>query len=116
MTTFTHRQQELRCLLVVMGIVIGVGMLEPLLTLADEEETAVAHTTPHRTTTRHGAKKPASESSETSSDPILKRLNEILDNQKTILANQQTIFQKFDAVMEELRIVKVRATLHGGGS
>ena len=31
-----------------------------------------------------------------------------------ILATQQTILSKFDAIMEELRIIKVRATLRGG--
>ena len=35
------------------------------------------------------------------------RMEEKLDR---ILANQQTILQRFDQVMEELRIVKVRAT------
>lgn len=40
----------------------------------------------------------------------LARLEEKLDE---IIANQQTILGKFDAIMEELRIIKVRATLHG---
>ena len=31
-----------------------------------------------------------------------------------ILSTQQTILQQFDAVMEELRIIKVRSTLRGG--
>ncbi len=31
-----------------------------------------------------------------------------------VLANQQTILQKFDAVMEELRIIKVRASIRSG--
>ena len=31
-----------------------------------------------------------------------------------ILANQQTILSKFDAIMEELRIIKVRATIRSG--
>lgn len=39
------------------------------------------------------------------------KLREILKNQEQILANQATILQKFDAVMEELRIIKVRATI-----
>ncbi len=45
---------------------------------------------------------------------IAKKLREILKNQEQILANQTPILQKFDAVMEELRIIKVRATLRGG--
>jgi len=32
---------------------------------------------------------------------------------ETILANQQAILQKFDAVQEELRIIKVRASSRG---
>lgn len=35
------------------------------------------------------------------------------DKLDQILSNQQLILQKFDAVMEELRIIKVRATLRG---
>ena len=44
---------------------------------------------------------------------IQKQLRQILKNQQDILANQTAILQKFDAVMEELRIIKVRATLRG---
>ena len=51
-----------------------------------------------------------------SSTEIEKKLKDILKNQEQILANQVIILQKFEAVMEELRIVKVRATMHGGGS
>ena len=46
-------------------------------------------------------------------EPSLAQVEDKLDQ---ILANQQTILGRFDAVMEELRIVKVRATLRGGGS
>jgi hypothetical protein len=42
------------------------------------------------------------------------RLNEIIAKQNQILANQQTLFQRLDAMMEELRIIKVRATIRGG--
>ena len=45
---------------------------------------------------------------------IQKKLHEILKNQEQILANQTAILQKFDAVMEELRIIKIRATIRGG--
>ncbi len=48
--------------------------------------------------------KPASTGSSGGKDAqILSRLDEIL-------ANQRTILEKFDAIMEELRIIKVRAT------
>lgn len=40
-----------------------------------------------------------------------RKVEKVLANQGTILANQQTILTKFDEVMEELRIIKVRATL-----
>lgn len=42
-----------------------------------------------------------------------KQLKEVLAKQEEILANQAVMLQKFDAVMEELRIIKVRATLRG---
>ncbi len=42
-----------------------------------------------------------------------RRLDELLANQATLLANQTEILQRFDAVMEELRIIKVRATSRG---
>ena len=45
---------------------------------------------------------------------VEKKLREILKNQEQILANQTIILQKFDAVMEELRIIKIRATIRGG--
>lgn len=38
-------------------------------------------------------------------------LEETLDR---ILANQEIMLQKFDAVMEELRIIKVRSSLRSG--
>lgn len=40
-----------------------------------------------------------------------KRLEEKLDR---ILANQTKILEQFDVVKEELRIIKIRATLRGG--
>ena len=43
---------------------------------------------------------------------IEKKLKEILKRQEEILTTQKTILQKFDAVMEELRILKVRVSLH----
>jgi len=103
-----------RWLIVFVGIVIGIGMLQ--LSQASSDEEAAPPMTTRRTPTRHSTKKSASESHETPSDPMSRRLEEILDTQKTILANQQTILQKFDAVMEELRIIKVRASLRGGSS
>lgn len=53
------------------------------------------------------AKKPPAQS-DRAREAREKRLEEKLDQ---VLANQQTILQRFDQVMEELRIVKVRATV-----
>jgi len=41
----------------------------------------------------------------------IKRLEEKLDQ---VLANQTKILEQFDVVKEELRIIKIRATLRGG--
>jgi len=35
------------------------------------------------------------------------------DKLEKVLANQQAILQKFDAIQEELRIIKVRASSRG---
>jgi len=40
-----------------------------------------------------------------------RKLDKLAKEQQTILETQQTILARFDAVMEELRIIKVRATL-----
>ncbi len=45
---------------------------------------------------------------------IERKLKQILENQEKILENQAAILQQFDLIMEELRIIKVRATLRGG--
>ena len=62
---------------------------------------------------RSSAKKP--EPSDTGDAQLQKQVAKILANQETILQNQTAILQKFDAMMEELRIIKVRASIHGGG-
>ena len=54
-----------------------------------------------------GAKQTESSVSSQAKNSIEKKLDEIL-------ANQAAILQRFDQVMEELRIIKVRATLRGG--
>lgn len=53
----------------------------------------------------------SSRSSKASSSGSNANIESKLDD---ILANQQAILQKFDAIMEELRIIKVRATLRAG--
>ena len=54
-----------------------------------------------------GAKQTESSVSSQAKDSIEKKLDQIL-------ANQETILRRFDQVMEELRIIKVRATLRSG--
>ncbi len=64
---------------------------------------------------RPAAKRGATEG--LSSDEAIKlarKLDELIEQQETVLKNQQTILQKFDAVMEELRIVKVRSLIGTG--
>lgn len=41
---------------------------------------------------------------------IEKKLAKILENQDALLQAQQTLNQRLDAIMEELRIIKVRST------
>ena len=42
-----------------------------------------------------------------------RKLAALEEQLEQVLANQQTILQKFDAVMEEMRIIKVRVSLLG---
>ena len=89
----------------VLAISASAGLWFQTASLAQEEEE-----------TRRPASSRSSVKQQVSSADIArleKRLNEVLANQKTMLENQQAILQKFDAVMEELRIIKVRATLAG---
>ena len=46
-------------------------------------------------------------------EKILKTLNEVLANQATILQRLDTVMFRFNEIMEELRIIKVRATIRG---
>ncbi len=41
---------------------------------------------------------------------IEKKLGKILENEEALLQGQQALSQKLDAIMEELRIIKVRST------
>ena len=82
------------------GLGIGFGVCLSLAVTSMAEETSRA--------TRSVLGGAASGGSSASSNAGLeKKLDQIL-------ANQETILQRFDQVMEELRIIKVRATLRGG--
>lgn len=90
-------------------ILIGVGVAGTALwpgTRAAAEEMAASSSAP-----RAVGRKPASSGDQAKVD---RKLEEILKNQQTIIETQQAILKRFDAVMEELRIVKVRASAHGG--
>ena len=64
---------------------------------------------------KEAARAASSKNTATESDVNSKDLARIEEKLDQVLANQQTILQKFDEVMEELRIVKVRATMTRGG-
>ena len=63
--------------------------------------------------TRSTAKTSASKPSPGDERAELVHLDEKLDR---ILANEEQIMKKFDEMMEELRIIKVRASIRGGSS
>ncbi len=88
-----------------MAVIAGVGLVGALSWFSAAsavEETARVHKAPKKTSTSEGC-----------GDAIVeRRLQEIMNRQEEILRTQQTILQKFDAVMEELRIIKVRASAH----
>ena len=59
------------------------------------------------------ANKPSAQSAKQPTQSDRARETRIEQKLDQILSNQQTILQRFDQVMEELRIVKVRATMNG---
>lgn len=59
------------------------------------------------------AKKPSAQEAKQPTQGDRAREARIEQKLDQILSNQQTILQRFDQVMEELRIVKVRATING---
>ena len=63
---------------------------------------------------RGSAKRTDASESTADEAKLERKLDNILANQQQVLANQQTILQKLDAMMEELRVIKVRATLRSG--
>lgn len=88
---------------------VGVGMLAGVLgvQLCVSGVSHAEDTSTRSSTARTTIKKTDS----TDLTRLERKVEEVLANQDTILANQQMIFKKFDEVMEELRIIKVRATL-----
>ena len=62
------------------------------------------------------AEKPVPTKSSRSSAAVSELSPNIEQKLNDILAKQDAILSKFDAVMEELRIIKVRTTLRTGGA
>ncbi len=89
------KHRRLRWLVMALGLGVGFGLWSQTIT-----STA-------KTTTRTSSSKNAETKGETSGKD-LGRIEEKLDQ---ILANQQTILGKFDEVMNELHVVKIRATV-----
>ena len=90
----SNRRSWARLVSLVIGIV-GVIVWSSSLVLSDEETV------------------PSSRSSRSSKTPSSGSSANIESKLDEILANQQAILQKFDAIMEELRIIKVRTIYKG---
>ena len=88
------------------GTIIACGLLS--VSMGSTVVSAV-ESTPH---THNVSKKSPAGDTSSSDASVDRRLQDILNRQDEILRNQQTILQKFDAVMDELRIIKVRASAH----
>ena len=101
MTSSVARSSGRRTLFALAAAVVLGGLMGLTADVAGEDATRSTHT--RKTPT---ASQSAGDSGGEKSDA---RLESKLDQ---ILANQQTILQRFDQIMEELRIIKVRATLN----
>ena len=90
-------------LAVIAGLLLAVGMGTGVVFSQDDAEPPTRSSRPA---------KPAgtSSASDTGKDKDLAAIERKLDQ---IIQTQSAILQKFDAVMEELRIIKVRATIRG---
>ena len=94
------RKQPLAVMALAMGLGLGTGSVAGW-----SEET-----------TGRSSRSGRTQASGIEGSKLEKKLNEVLANQQQILTTQQAILQKFDAMMEELRIIKVRTTLRQSGS
>ena len=100
-----------RIALVVVGGVMSMSLGGALGFSAYEAEDDRAPTPPPRASSRRMQMKP--EEGAGKEEKILKKLDEVLTNQATTRQQLDTVMQRFDAIMEELRIIKVRATIRG---
>ena len=102
MSAQTRRARGARLGLIALGVGSGVALWSAATSRA-EQETGKS--------SRDVLGKPRQEETRDSGSASTSALEKKLDR---ILANQETILQRFDQVMEELRIIKVRATIRGG--
>ena len=95
MTTRTaHRMRITTSIGVLVVIILGLGLWVKAETQAAESSGRSSR-----------ASRSTSSVDGTGEDAVARKLDQVL-------ANQETIFRRLDEVMEELRIVKIRATLN----
>lgn len=92
-----HRPHGAHVFLALAGLLIGFGMGAGWVTFAEEAA--------DRSATSTAAKRSSTSAKSTGRDS---QVEHKLDQ---LLAGQQTILKQFDAVLEELRIVKIRCSL-----
>ena len=105
--------------LVGIGLLVGSGIGVTLGHAAEEEEQAAPSPSrpPAARSSRGGSsREPSASAASSSSAASTAKLEKKLDQ---VLANEQEILKRFDQVMEELRIIKVRSSIaasRGSGS
>ena len=95
--------------LVGVGLMIAGGVgLSQAVAADDGEASPTQQPAVHVTRSNVSSTSSAATSSSSSGGPSHAKLEQKLNE---ILANQQEILKRFDAVMEELRVIKVRTTI-----
>ncbi|MBI3011836.1 MAG: hypothetical protein HYY58_05055 [Candidatus Omnitrophica bacterium] len=95
-----RRRGWVRRTTILVGIGLVIGVLSSRLSMGQDTK---AQTRPAETTSTTAGTSTGGGAKDKDAQ-LMKKLDQIL-------ANQQTILQKFDEVMEELRIIKVRTTI-----
>ena len=96
MDASNRRQRGLRVLTTLLGVLVGFGVGAGWATFAEEAADRSSTST-----------LPVRSSSKTSPSSHDAQADRKLDQ---LLAGQQTMLQRFDAVLEELRVVKIRCS------
>ena len=102
-------RQDCGTMWLLIGAGIGLTMCSRPAAMSAAEQEAVRASRPNVSSASQEGQGSATNSSKADakkSGGVDKKLDEIL-------ANQETIFKRFDQVMEELRIIKIRATSRG---